>query len=221
MALRATPLRRDPPLRAVGGAKVPRSARPPRSAARTVARRRQRRAAASAAGSAEAAAPPAEAEPPSATRPLLALGGAAAFNCILGSLYLWSVYLVGLQQELGASRAALSAVFSLATTAFTTGARGARTTQRRERELATWATPWAPHASWRAAVRVRSPGSLRWAGRKLHHGPVASTPWQRTFQGFRSSGRGHCRWDKHAQAYPRSRHSPKLCACFAGAGGAL
>lgn len=81
--------------------------------------------------------------------------------------------------------------------------------------------PRGPHTPRRAAVRVRSPGSLRWAGRKLHHGPVASTPWQRTFQGFRSSGRGHCRWDKHAQAYPRSRHSPKLCACFAGAGGAL
>eukprot|EP00793_Prasinoderma_coloniale_P006549 PRCOL_00001379-RA len=53
------------------------------------------------------------------TRPLVALAGAAAFNCILGSLYLWSVYLAGLEAELGASRATLSACFSLATTCFT------------------------------------------------------------------------------------------------------
>ena len=50
-----------------------------------------------------------------------ALAAAAVFNPALGSLYAWSIFLEPLEQQFGASRSEVSAVFSIAVVCFTIG----------------------------------------------------------------------------------------------------
>ena len=59
------------------------------------------------------------------SRPLLTLVAAALLNTVLGSLYAFSVFLEPLQDSLAASRAEVSAVFSIAAGAFTVAMLGA------------------------------------------------------------------------------------------------
>jgi MFS family permease len=58
---------------------------------------------------------------PQAPRPLLAAAAAVPIMASLGTLYAWSVFVEPLEARLGASRAAVSAVFSTAIVAFTVG----------------------------------------------------------------------------------------------------
>lgn len=54
-------------------------------------------------------------------RRFAALAAAVAMNMVFGSLYAWSVFIAGLEADLGIMRTDVSIVFSLAIVCFTTG----------------------------------------------------------------------------------------------------
>ena len=58
---------------------------------------------------------------PTTSRHILALGAGVLMNMVFGSLYAWSVFIPGLEQEFTVLRADVSIVFSLAVISFTAG----------------------------------------------------------------------------------------------------
>ena len=85
------------------------------------------------------------------------LAAASAYSVVGGSFNLWSLFVPGLQDSLGCTRAALSGVFGLSTTAFTLGASlGARVFGRTSVPAAVLATGWCSAAGLVAASRASS-----------------------------------------------------------------
>jgi hypothetical protein len=79
------------------------------------------------------------------TRPRLAVAAALLLNPVLGALYAWSVFVAPLEAALGAPRAEVSLVFSIAIVAFTAGMLLTRSPAASRRRLA---DPCPPLAYW-------------------------------------------------------------------------